>query len=133
MPLKGHFWILKPDGSIYDPDFEEYSYIKRVNNCTDEKVYHPLNIKNYPLALAYAKADWKEVKKHGLADLFYMNPMPYQCNRNAQAYKRKHPECRLIFGSFGWKTKDGGEWLEFEAEDLTPSERLQNEALKITA
>ena len=114
MGFSGHVWIEKPDGTIYDPDFFEYSIIKKIRNCSDEKVYKPVDIRDYPQVFNFIMTDWKKIKNMGLAEHFFINPVPYHCNRNALAYKNKHPECKLIYGSFGWKTKNGGEWLEFE-------------------
>lgn len=110
----GHFWVVKADGSIYDPDFAEYSFIKRCHDCTDERVYYPVSFHDRPDMLKFIMEDWKKIKDLGMAEL-YSNPMPYQCNRNAMFYKTKHPDCKIVFGSMGWKTKDGDEWIEFEA------------------
>ena len=112
--FNGHIWIERPDGTIYDPDFCEYSFIKRIRNCSDEKVYKPLDIRDYPEVLKIVLQDWKQLKQLGMADWFYDMPRAYSCSRNAMAYKARHPECKLVYGSFGWKTKNGGEWLEFE-------------------
>ena len=114
VPFNGHIWIERPDGTIYDPDFYEYSIIKKIRNCSNEKVYKPLNIRDYPDVLMNIMGDWKKLNQFGIADQFYDIPRAYCCSRNALAYKARHPECKLVYGSFGWKTKNGGEWLEFE-------------------
>lgn len=108
-----HFWVKKPDGTIFDPYFSVYDDFKRQNNLTGENVYEEETDKEfikrcekYHLKNTLMPT-FKRLKKQGinLYDNFVKNPKPYFCMLTAVAYTSKY-KGEIVCGKLGWKNKN---------------------------
>jgi len=142
--IDGHFWVER-DGKIIDPDFpKEDEYIRWANKTTSKKAYHeaPEMVQKVMLGLM-EKTIIYELRKVemmkgrnglcvSLSTLQALNePMTEEekkeameeytprfncCNVNAYT-EAKLRGGRIVFGSQGWKKKDGSVWWEYGGKD----------------
>ena len=115
-----HFWVKKPDGTIFDPYFSEYDDFKRQNNLTGDNVYQQETDKEFIKRCAdYHHKNtlvptYKSLKKRNITlyDNFVKNPKPYFCMLTAVSYTTKH-KGEVVCGKLGWKNKntDKVKWL----------------------
>ncbi len=115
-----HFWVKKPDGTIFDPYFECYNVFKRQHNLTGDNVYEEETDKDFikrceKYHLKHTiKPTYKRLKKRGikLYDNFVVNPKPYFCMMTAVAYTSKY-KGEIVCGKLGWKSKnnDRVKWM----------------------
>jgi hypothetical protein len=137
-----HAWIVEKNGNIIDPDFEEYKLTKELMDLTEERCYEAFNTEKQIECARWLKKtiDAKKVI-HGLCydnwlDQFYKKPEKGYCWYNALAYKKHNPECKIVFGKFGWKAKNGEPYWEYGEEDLEKAkmdvDKMFNRVLKRT-
>ena len=122
-----HFWVER-EGKIIDFYFEEYDYIKRVNGCVGEPIYLPAPQETQELVIEIMK---KKLYKFTRTDNYeqallilyrlysrfnLLEPQSYCCLQNAFIEIQKNGG-NLVFGSFGWKRKNGTIHYEFGGED----------------
>ena len=114
-----HAWIIDENKNIIDWDFEEYKFTKDLLDLTDECCYEMYDTKKQIECASYIK---KQVDKRKLIegdnfdtwlDKFYACPVKGMCYYNSLAYKKHNPKCKIAFGKFGWKRKDGEPYWEY--------------------
>lgn len=125
--IDAHFWVER-DEKIIDWDFENYNYIKRVNNCEGNKVYYeaPIETQMIMIELCYRMSNktlqsnnencaikMKELyKKIGFDDR-----EPDMCFSNCIIEIAENGG-ELRFGSMGWKKKNSNDiWWEYGGEN----------------
>lgn len=120
-----HCWVVKNDGSIYDPYFDEYNKIKLRNNLSNEQCYEEFPRDNQNKL--WKEYYWKFLVKPTICDnngkykqnmiKFYANkPQPFECMVNAFCYflNNKEKGYRVAIGRMGWKIKNSNDvWWEF--------------------
>ena len=149
--IDGHFWVER-DGKIIDPNFpKEDEYIRVANNTTTKKAYHeaPELVQKVMLGLLEKTITYELRKAElmrgrsglcvSLSTLQTLNePMTEEekaeameeytprfncCNLNAYT-EAKLRGGRIVFGSQGWKKKDGSVWWEYGGTDYTTVARF---------
>tara|TARA_R110000868_G_scaffold2565_2_gene18424 strand:+ start:3494 stop:3871 length:378 start_codon:yes stop_codon:yes gene_type:complete len=118
--MDGHFWV-NQEGTIIDPYFKSYDFVKRVNNLEGERIYLPAS----PLIQAVMKKIYIEPKIEIVKKLI---------NSRKLSLTERRPDCcplnsvlewfmnggEIVFGSLGWKIKNSEEiWWEYGGEDYT--------------
>ena len=130
-----HTWIVDVNNNIIDWDFKDYKYTKDLMNLTDETCYEPFDTKKQIEWASYIKL---QVDKRKLIqgntfddwlDEFYYKPHYGLCYYNALAYKKHNPNCKIVFGKFGWRRKNGEPYWEFGDNDNTSYKKDMNELL----
>ena len=124
----GHFWIERDD-KIVDFHFCEYDFIKMINGCNGEQVYLPapeitqkvaLNIMEKVMKNAF-KTDtideavekyYKLATKIGRQDAHFA-----ECPKNVLV-ERHLRGGKIVFGSMGWKKKNGDIHFEYGGTEL---------------
>jgi hypothetical protein len=144
--IDGHFWVER-DGKIIDPNFpKEDEYIREANKTTTKKAYYEATdlaqkvmIGLMEKTLSYELKKAKMINGKGaiyvsLQDLDSLNvPMTEEelekaikdyapafgcCSLNAYT-EAKLRGGRIVFGSQGWKKKDGSVWWEYGGVNYT--------------
>jgi hypothetical protein len=124
MGMDAHAWVVDKNGNIIDPDFEDYKLTKELMDLTEERCYEAFNTEKQIDCAKYIKGRTDALKKlHGdnydnWLDKFYKEPVSGYCWYNALAYKKHNPECKIVFGKFGWKKQNGEPYWEWGDEDL---------------
>ena len=142
--IDGHFWVER-DGKIIDPEFlSEDEYIRKANKTTTEKAYQEapelvqkILIGMLEKTLSYELRKTKMMNGKGamvvsMKTIQALNtPMTEEeqanavkeyipafdcCNLNAYT-EAKLRGGRIVFGSQGWKKKDGSVWWEYGGKD----------------
>ena len=142
--IDGHFWVER-DGKIIDPEFlAEDEYIRKANKTTTEKAYQEapelvqkILIGMLEKTLSYELRKTKLMNGKGamvvsMKTIQALNtPMTEEeqanavkeyipafdcCNLNAYT-EAKLRGGRIVFGSQGWKKKDGSVWWEYGGKD----------------
>lgn len=111
--IDGHFWIER-DGKIVDWDFPQHKECKKNWECGNEKVYLPapntvqtLVIKIFEKTMLGVINSKEEFYQLSLLYGF-SKPMFGRCYQNCIVDIHLHGG-KLIFGSFGWKKKNGNQ------------------------
>jgi len=119
-----HAWIVDENNKIIDWDFEEYQFTRDLLELTDECCYEEFDTKKQIDCAIYIK---KQTDKKRMMvgnnyfdnwlDKFYIAPVSGMCYYNALAYKKHNPNCKIVFGKFGWKRKNGEVYWEYGESD----------------
>ena len=125
--IDGHFWVVR-NGEIVDCDFPEYDMIRAVRGCEKTMVYLPApsmtqtimtQMFHNAVKKIMGKDDWNECMK----EVVFMThlagikkPVFGNCYQNS-IIEIYHNGGDLIFGSMGFKYKDGETWWEFGGEN----------------
>ena len=122
-----HFWVER-NGEIIDFYFPEYDFIKRVNGCVGEPIYLPAPQETQTLVIEIMKKKLQKIVKtdnyEQALQRFYklysksnmLKPICYCCIQNAFIEIQQNGG-NLVFGSYGWKRKNGTIHYEFGGED----------------
>lgn len=119
-----HTWIVDANDNIIDWDFEDYKITKDLMSLTNEKCYEPFDTKKQIECASYIKSnvDKKKLIKGNKfddwLDEFYYIPQFGKCFYNALAYKKHNPNCKIVFGKFGWRRKNGEPYWEYGESDV---------------
>jgi hypothetical protein len=121
-----HAWIRRPDGTIYDPHFEEYEDLAEMPNCDAlQKVYHewsPAQQKekltnSIPRIMRNIRANMEAngMTMREIAEVFCERPGFRSCIINAYCYKLIHPDSEIVIGHMGFRNKKTPEivWWEY--------------------
>jgi hypothetical protein len=108
----GHYWVER-NGKIIDIDFPEYQLIKAMKGCKGKCQY-----KEAPIDVQ--KVFIKSIKTEELENGMKRNIPPSfnRCQYNAYMEQKLHGG-RIVFGSMGWKMKNGKVWWEYGGENWT--------------
>jgi hypothetical protein len=127
MLFDGHYWIER-DGEVIDPNFDEYDKIKKINGCIGKRVY----LKANQIVTAVMLKKLTNRRNEINADPFtksimfggYWKPQFGCCSNNVlMEYQKNGGE--IVFGSMGWKKKNGGIYYEFGGENWTIAQFLK--------
>jgi len=131
-----HAWIVDVNNKIIDWDFEEYNFTKDLFNLTNECCYEAFDNKKQIDCAIYIK---KQTDKRRMIegnnydnwlDKFYIAPVEGMCYYNALAYKKHNPNCKIVFGKFGWKKQNGKPYWEYGDSDSIVSNGDLKEGIK---
>ena len=119
--IDGHFWVER-NGKILDTHFPYYDMIKMYHGCCGEMMYHEADDFTQKLMITRFK---RELNKVGLCedDYLHLKSVIYdgkavmnECYYISLLAMKEGD--RLVFGSLGWKKKDGsGVWWEYGGKD----------------
>lgn len=122
-----HFWVER-EGKIIDFHFPQYDIIKRINGCVGEPIYLPAPQETQTIAIGIMKKKLHQmvdttnfkIALQRLYQLYKMfdnlTPQYLYCLQNAFIEIHKNGG-NLVFGSLGWRRKNGTIHYEFGGED----------------
>ena len=122
--VDGHYWIVR-DGKIIDPYFMEYNLIKMINGLTDDIVYIDAPQLIQSVLIKKMQPIEEIVSEMPMNTCAEFSPRFNYCIQNA-LIERKLRGGKLVFGSVGWKKRDGkGVHYEFGGLDWTVRQFLK--------
>jgi len=124
-----HCWVVKGDGSIYNPEFKDYNYIKDVWGIDkDEPIILEPFSKELQLECLKTIMDSIKIEEYLrilnnkinevgnvndiLTYLFVKDPICGKCFCNSWYYKKLYGG-KFVIGRMGWRKKDGTVYYEF--------------------
>ncbi len=116
--MDGHFWVER-EGKIIDPYFMEYDLIKGIQGLSGDRIYLP--------APPLIQCIFEKVLQRSCGKRQYTNYKPrcYECSHNA-VYEYQKNGGKIVFGSMGWKRKDGTIHYEFGGENYTAKQFIKD-------
>jgi hypothetical protein len=122
----GHIWVER-NGKIIDPHFPQYNMTKKINGCVGEPIYLEAPEETQTIVIGIMKKRLQQLLEEdfeGALESLYvlyelfdnLKPQYRRCLQNSfiEIYKKGG---RLVFGSMGWKRKNGTIHYEFGGED----------------
>jgi len=123
----GHFWVER-NGKIIDFYFPQYNIAKKKNGCVGNPIYLEAPEETQIIAIGIMKKTLQKIldtdnydyalrRLYILYEMFdNLKPQYLYCLQNAfiEIYKNGG---KLVFGSMGWKKKNGKIHYEFGGED----------------
>jgi hypothetical protein len=118
-----HCWVVRDDGSIYNPEFNIYNDIKRRWDIdpNEPMILEPFSkelqlecLKTVIDTLKVQVLDGKidDIDENMLMYLFVKKPMFGRCWSNSYYYKKLYGG-KFVIGRMGWRKKDGTIYYEF--------------------
>lgn len=111
-----HAWVVDRTTNeiVFDPDFKEYEEIRKKYGLTDERCYKPIS--KY-----HSKIIWNYVRFNSIYPYLRINKKSLtkyentylSCFINAYVYQKRHPNTKIVIGSFGWKYPNGEIYWQF--------------------
>ena len=129
IPLNdSHAWLEDESGNVIDPTpisitKREMYYYKKITG-KDLKIGYDNNKKPFRIYKAFPESTQLRLSIQVAKLLPYIQatnvwktliekPIPNQCHLNVSAYKKQHPELKVVIGSQGWPQPDGSIFWQF--------------------
>ena len=140
--IDGHVWYENADGTIYDPYFQEYSYVAKLRNTTTKRAYKEAPAIVQQVILSKYFQTFFDVNNLEDADETYIHAMMCAyptprfncCVQNVIVHHCKLDDKqrgRIVFGSMGFKRADGSVFWEFGGEDWQTVQQFMKKPLRI--
>jgi len=118
--IDGHFWVER-NGEIIDWDFQHYNHVKKVRNCSGDKVYleAPIETQRLMIELCYRMSNRVLQSNNNKTCAIKMKKLHNGNRKSGMCFGNCIIEIlenggELKFGSMGWKKNNSDDiWWEY--------------------